>query len=165
MMWMSNDMRGLLVRLRRAIQPVMRIFTIGYEGATVGEFLAALQEAGVKRLIDVRALPLSRRPGFSKSPLRAALKEAGIDYVHLKALGTPAEGRAAARAGRHADLERIYAGQLELPEAIAQGAQMIELSREKPSALVCFEREPAHCHRTLLLDAVAGDAEVVHLYA
>lgn len=165
MMWMSNDMRGLLVRLRRAIQPVMRIFTIGYEGATVGEFLAALQEAGVKRLIDVRALPLSRRPGFSKSPLRAALKEAGIDYVHLKALGTPAEGRAAARAGRHADLERIYAGQLELPEAIAQGAQMIELSREKPSALLCFEREPAHCHRTLLLDAVAGDAEVVHLYA
>lgn len=143
----------------------MRIFTIGYEGATVGEFLAALQEAGVKRLIDVRALPLSRRPGFSKSPLRAALKEAGIDYVHLKALGTPAEGRAAARAGRHADLERIYAGQLELPEAIAQGAQMIELSREKPSALLCFEREPAHCHRTLLLDAVAGDAEVVHLYA
>ena len=86
MMWMSNDMRGLLVRLRRAIQPVMRIFTIGYEGATVGEFLAALQEAGVKRLIDVRALPLSRRLGFSKSPLRAALKEAGIDYVHLKAL-------------------------------------------------------------------------------
>lgn len=143
----------------------MRIFTIGYEGATVGEFLAALQEAGVKRLIDVRALPLSRRLGFSKSPLRAALKEAGIDYVHLKALGTPAEGRAAARAGRHADLERIYAGQLELPEAIAQGAQMIELSREKPSALLCFEREPAHCHRTLLLDAVAGDAEVVHLYA
>lgn len=143
----------------------MRIFTIGYEGATVGEFLAALQEAGVKRLIDVRALPLSRRPGFSKSPLRAALEEAGIDYVHLKALGTPAEGRAAARAGRHADLERIYAGQLELPEAIAQGAQMIELSREKPSALLCFEREPAHCHRTLLLDAVAGDAEVVHLYA
>ena len=87
---------------------------------TVGEFLAALQAAGVERVIDVRALPLSRRPGFSKTPLRAALAEAGIDYVHLKALGTPAEGRTAARAGRHADLERIYAGQLELPEAMAQ---------------------------------------------
>jgi hypothetical protein len=85
--------------------------------------------------------------------------------VHLKALGTPAEGRAAARAGRHADLKMIYAGQLELPEAIAQGAEMLELAREKPSALLCFEREPAHCHRTLLLDAVAGGAEVVHLYA
>ena len=143
----------------------MRIFTIGYEGATVGEFLAALQQAGVERVIDVRALPLSRRPGFSKSPLRAALEEAGIEYVHLKALGTPPDGRAAALAGRHADLERIYAGQLELPEAIAQGAQMIALAEEKPSALLCFEREPAHCHRTLLLDAVAPDVEVTHLFA
>lgn len=143
----------------------MRIFTIGYEAATVGEFLAALQAAGVERVIDVRALPLSRRPGFSKSPLRAALAEAGIDYVHLKALGTPSDGRTAARAGRHADMARIYAGQLELPEAMAQGAQMLELAAEKPSALLCMEREPAHCHRTLLLDAIAADAEVVHLYA
>ncbi len=84
--------------------------------------------------------------------------------MHLKALGTPADGRAAARAGRHADLERIYAGQLELPEAMAQGAQMLDLAAEKPSALLCFEREPAHCHRTLLLDAVAQRAEIVHLY-
>jgi len=143
----------------------MRIFTIGYEGTTMDEFLAALKAAGVERLIDVRALPLSRRPGFSKSPLRGALEEVGIEYVHLKALGTPAEGRSAARAGRHADLERIYAGQLELPEAIVQGAQMIELAEEKPSALLCFEREPAHCHRTLLLDSVAPDAEVVDLFA
>ncbi len=143
----------------------MRIFTIGYEGATMDEFLAALKEAAVERLIDVRALPLSRRPGFSKSPLRAALEEAGIEYVHLKALGTPAEGRSAARAGRHSDLERIYAGQLELPEALVQAAQMVELAKEKPSALLCFEREPAHCHRTLLLDAVAPDAEVVDLFA
>jgi uncharacterized protein (DUF488 family) len=143
----------------------MKFFTIGYEGATVHEFLAALQQAGVGRVIDVRALPLSRRPGFSKTPLRAALGEAGIDYVHLKALGTPADGRAAARAGRHSEMARIYTGQLELPEAMAQGAQMIELAREKPSALLCFEREPAHCHRTLLLDAVAPNAEVVHLFA
>jgi uncharacterized protein (DUF488 family) len=142
----------------------LRIFTIGYEGAAMDEFLAALTNAGVERLIDVRALPLSRRPGFSKSPLRSTLEEAGIEYVHLKALGTPAEGRSAARAGRHADLKRIYAGQLELPEAIVQGARMIELAQEKPSALLCFEREPAHCHRTLLLSAVAADAEVTHLF-
>ena len=143
----------------------MRIFTIGYEGATMPDFLGALQAAGVKRVIDVRALPLSRRPGFSKSPLRAALAEAGIDYVHLKALGTPAAGREAARKGRHAELEAIYAGQLELPEAIAQGAQMLDLAADKPSALLCFERDPAACHRSLLLDAVAPDAEVVDLYA
>jgi uncharacterized protein (DUF488 family) len=143
----------------------MRIFTIGYEGATVGEFLAALQEAGVKRVIDVRALPLSRRPGFSKTPLRLALEEAGIDYVHLRALGTPAEGRSAARAGRHADMARIYSGQLELPEAMIQAAQMLELAADRPSALLCFERDPAHCHRSLLLNAVAPGAEVVDLFA
>jgi uncharacterized protein (DUF488 family) len=143
----------------------MHIFTIGYEGTTVPEFVAALKTAGVERVIDVRALPLSRRPGFSKSALRASLEEARIEYVHLKALGTPADGRAAARAGRHDDLKRIYAGQLELPEAMAQSAQMLDLAAEMPSALLCMEREPAHCHRTLLLDAVAPDAEVTHLYA
>jgi uncharacterized protein (DUF488 family) len=143
----------------------MKLFTIGYEGATVGEFLAALHQAGVERVIDVRALPLSRRPGFSKSPLRAALAQAGIDYVHLRALGTPADGRAAARAGRHSEMARIYAGQLELPEAIGQSAEMLALASEKPSALLCFERDPGHCHRTLLLSAVAGDAEVVDLFA
>jgi uncharacterized protein (DUF488 family) len=143
----------------------MKVFTIGYEATTVGEFVAALRQAGVECIIDVRAIPNSRRPGFSKTPLSNALAEVGIDYVHLRALGTPAEGRAAARAGRHADLERIYAGQLELPEAIAQGAQMVALAEEKPSAILCYERDPAGCHRTLLLDAVAPDAEVEHLYA
>jgi len=113
----------------------------------------------------VRALPLSRRPGFSKTALSGALGDMDIEYIHLKALGTPADGRAAARAGRHADLERIYAGQLELPEAMAQSAQMLELAREKPTALLCMEREPAHCHRTLLLDAMAPDVAVVHLFA
>ena len=143
----------------------MRIFTIGYESTTMGEFIAALTEAGVKRVIDIRAVPNSRRPGFSKTPLRNALAEVGIDYVHLRALGTPADGRAAARAGRQADLERIYAGQLELPEAIAQGAQMLDLAAERPSALLCYERDPAACHRTLLLAAVAPDADVIDLFA
>ena len=143
----------------------MKIFTIGYEGVTQGEFLAALKGAGVARVIDVRALPLSRRPGFSKTPLKNALAEVGIDYVHLKALGTPPEGREAARKGRHDELKRIYAGQLELPEAIVAGAQMRELAAEKPSALLCFERAPEGCHRSLLLKAVAAEAEVVDLFA
>lgn len=142
----------------------MLIFTIGYEGATVGEFLETLQQAGVERVIDVRAVPNSRRPGFSKTPLSSALAEEGIDYVHLRALGTPADGRAAARAGRHEDLKRIYAGQLELPEAIAESARMLELAGEKPSALLCYERDPRGCHRSLLLSAVAADAEIVDLF-
>ena len=142
----------------------MRLFTIGYEGVTQDEFLTTLERAGVRRVIDVRALPLSRRPGFSKTPLRLALAERGIDYVHLKALGTPAEGREAARAGRHAELALIYSGQLALPEAMVAVEQMRELAGERPSALLCFEREPAHCHRQLLIDAVEPDAEVVHLF-
>ena len=128
------------------------------------EFLAALRQASVERVIDVRAVPNSRRPGFSKNPLKNALAEVGIDHVHLKALGTPADGRAAARAGRQEDLERIYADQLDLPEAIVQAEQMRELAIEKPSALLCFEREPAQCHRSLLLDAVASDTDVTHLF-
>lgn len=143
----------------------MKLFTIGYEGATVDEFLTALRQAGVERVIDVRAVPNSRRPGFSKTPLKNALVEAGIDYVHLRALGTPADGRAAARSGEQAKLERIYAAQLDLPEAIVAAEQMKELAAERPSALLCYEREPAGCHRTLLWKAALGKAEIVDLYA
>ncbi len=142
----------------------MRIFTIGYEGATQPDLIAALTAAGVERLIDVRAVPLSRKPGFSKNVLKNGLAEHAIDYVHLKALGTPPEGREAARKGRHDVLERVYAGQLEQPEAIAQAAIMLDLAAEKPSALLCFERDPGGCHRRLLLEAVAADAEVVDLF-
>jgi uncharacterized protein (DUF488 family) len=142
----------------------MKIFTIGYEATTMGEFIAALTSAGVQRVIDVRALPLSRRMGFSKTPLRGALADVGIDYVHLRALGTPPAGREAARKGRQAELEEIYAGQLELPEAIAQGAEMVALAAGAPSALLCFERAPGGCHRSLLIKAVVPDAEVINLF-
>jgi uncharacterized protein (DUF488 family) len=142
----------------------MKVFTIGYEGATQAEFIATLQAAGVERVIDVRAVPLSRRPGFSKNVLANGLREAGIDYVGLKALGTPPEGREAARKNDHATLERVYDGQLELPEAMAQAAMMLDLAAEKPSALLCFERDPGGCHRTLLLKRVAPEAEVEDLF-
>lgn len=108
---------------------------------------------------------MSRRPGFSKTSLAASLAEAGIDYVHLKALGTPKRGRDAAKKGDVATLEAVYAEQLVLPEAQAQTARMLALAAEKPSALLCFERDPRHCHRTLLLEAEAGEAEVVDLFA
>ena len=141
------------------------IYTIGYEATTMADFLAALRAAGVERVIDVRALPLSRRPGFSKSSLAASLAEAGIDYVHLKALGTPKRGRDAAKKGDVATLEAVYDDQLALPEAQAAAAIMLGLAGERPSALLCYERDPQHCHRTLLLDAVGEGATVVDLYA
>jgi uncharacterized protein (DUF488 family) len=142
----------------------MKIFTIGYEATTMDEFIAALRKAGVERVIDVRAVPLSRRPGFSKNILAASLKDAGIDYVLLKNLGTPKLGRDAAKKGDVKTLREVYDGQLHLPEAQVEAAMMRELAAEKPSALLCFERDPAHCHRTLLLAAEGEGAEVVDLF-
>jgi uncharacterized protein (DUF488 family) len=142
----------------------MRIFTIGYEATTMDEFLAALKRAGVERLIDVRAVPLSRRPGFSKNILAASLRAEGIEYVHLRNLGTPKPGRDAAKKGDVKTLRTVYDNQLGLPEAQAEVAQMRALAEEKPSALLCYERDPGHCHRTLLLAAEAPDAEVIDLF-
>ncbi|THD36539.1 MAG: DUF488 domain-containing protein [Sphingomonas sp.] len=141
----------------------MTIFTIGYEGTTMDAFLTALKNAGVEQVIDVRALPLSRRPGFSKNSLAATLKENGIGYVHLKALGTPKPGRDAAKKGDWQTMEAVYAGQLELPEAQAEAAKMRDLAAEKRSALLCFERDAHHCHRTMLLREEGEGAEVVDL--
>ncbi len=142
-----------------------RLYTIGYEGSTQAEFIAALAAAGVQRLIDVRAIAASRRPGFSKTILATSLAEHGIDYVHLRALGTPAAGREAARAGRTDDLRRIYAAQLELPEALVAAEQLKALAAEAPSALLCYERAPEACHRSLLQAAVLPGWERVDLFA
>jgi len=143
----------------------MTIYTIGYEGVTMDAFIVALRAAGVERVIDVRALPLSRRPGFSKSTLAASLREAGSADGHLKALGTPKRGRDAAKKGDVTTLRSVYDDQLMLPEAQAAAAQMRVLAAERPSALLCYEREPRHCHRTLLLQAEGSGAEVVNLFA
>ena len=141
------------------------LFTIGYEGKTQDELLRELQEAGVALVIDVRAVASSRRPGFSKTALAGALRERGIDYLHLRPLGTPAAGREAARKGRAEEMRAIYAGQLELPEAQAAVAILLDRIDAQPTAILCYEREPADCHRTLLIAAVARDAEVVDLFA
>lgn len=139
------------------------IFTIGYEQATQDAVVTALRDAGVEVLADIRYLPLSRRPGFSKSSLRTAVEEAGIGYRHFRQLGTPAEGRAAARRGDHAELGRIYAGQLQLPEALAQMAELRALAEDKPIALLCYERDAGECHRALLFDALFADFSRVDL--
>src|ERR1700755_2439079 len=94
-----------------------KLFTIGYEQKPPKAVLDELQGAGVKLLVDVRAVTSSRRPGFSKNQLAASLDERGIAYVHLKALGTPKEGREAARSGDYGKLEKIYSAHLKKPEA------------------------------------------------
>ncbi len=126
--------------------------TIGYEGKTLEEFLGELEAAGVERLIDVRAVAASRRPGFSKNALAAALKERGIDYLHLRALGTPAAGREAARKGRIAEMHRIFEEQLETAEAELALEQANSAASERHSVLLCFEKEAACCHRAIVAE-------------
>ncbi|WP_419865959.1 DUF488 family protein [Aurantiacibacter rhizosphaerae] len=143
----------------------MAITTIGYAHATQDALIAALREAGVELLADIRALPLSRRAGFSKTSLRSAVEAAGMEYRHFKHLGTPKEGRDAARKGDYATLRRVYEGQLELPEALAQMAEIQALATEKRICLLCYCEEAEKCHRSLLIEHAFGDANVTHLHA
>jgi uncharacterized protein (DUF488 family) len=129
---------------------VQRLFTIGYEGKTQAEFLDELEAAGVELVLDVRAVAASRRPGFSKTALAGGLRERGIDYLHLRALGTPADGRQAARAGRIAEMRAIYADQLDTAEAGLALEQALAEAAARPSALLCYERGAPDCHRSML---------------
>ena len=129
----------------------MKLFTIGYQTATRAEVITRLKEAGVAVLIDVRAIAASRRPGFSKRLLAAGLADAGIDYVHLRALGTPAAGRAAARAGRTAEMRSIYTDYLNHDPAAEAGlAEARAIAGARPAALLCLEADAAVCHRRLV---------------
>lgn len=139
------------------------IFTIGYQQATQPAVLSALCEAGVEVLADIRARPLSRKPGFSKSALKAAAEEAGMEYRHFRDVGTPPEGREAAKRGDRETLARVYAGQLELPEAMAAMAELRQLALDRRTCLLCFCREADKCHRSLLAAELFGDFERLDL--
>jgi uncharacterized protein (DUF488 family) len=138
----------------------VEVATVGYQGATVQSFLHALREAGVDLLVDVRAVASSRRPGFAKSALAATLAGAGIEYLHLRDLGTPAPGRAAARAGRHAEMRRIFRDHLRTEAAQSALDALADIVRSRRVCLLCFEADPTHCHRSLVADALAT---LVHL--
>jgi uncharacterized protein (DUF488 family) len=134
----------------------MKLRTIGYEAATQGAVIAALQSAGVAVLIDVRAVAASRRAGFSKRLLATSLAEAGIDYVHLRGLGTPKPGRQAARAGRHAEMVRIYEAHLADPQAQFELAEALDIAKARPAALLCYEADAAHCHRRIIAERLSA---------
>lgn len=119
------------------------LFTIGYEGRELAELLAMVAAARVDRVIDVRALPLSRRRGFSKTPLGTALTDAGIEYLHLRSAGNPY---------RHeADALAQYRAHLRAP-VVNEVAAAVQDHR---AALLCFERDPVACHRTILATRIA----------
>jgi uncharacterized protein (DUF488 family) len=131
------------------------LFTIGYEKASQAEVLAALQQAGVARVIDVRDRPLSRRAGFSKRQLEAGLQAAGLGYVHLQALGTPPEGREANRGRDWPRFWRIVEEKLATAEAEDALATAAALAAESPSCLLCYEADWRICHRRRVAERLA----------
>ena len=143
------------------------VFTMGYEGTTIDSFTKVLVKNKIKTLLDVRAVPLSRKPGFSKNKLASFLAQEGISYVGLKGLGTPAEGRAAARQGQKSELERIFGEHLHSDDAVRDLKEAIRISNEVPACLLCFEHSPHCCHRRLVAEAIRKTThqEIVHLDA
>ena len=142
------------------------VATIGYEATNVDAFLATLRDAQVELLVDVRAVASSRRPGFAKTRLAANLDTAGIEYRHMRQLGTPAEGRAAARSGRHDEMKRIFREQLATEDAQEELHALAELVRGgRRVCLLCFEADPAHCHRSIVAQALGElvPIRVLHL--
>jgi uncharacterized protein (DUF488 family) len=136
----------------------MKLATIGYEMAPQAAVIAALKAAGVEVLIDVRAVAASRRAGFSKGLLSSSLSAAGVEYVHLRELGTPKPGRMAARAGRTAEMREIFSAHMEEPSAQLQLAQAIEIAKGRPTALLCFCDQHSKCHRAIVADRMAEAA-------
>ncbi len=142
------------------------LFTIGYEDhKTPDSLTAVLLSAGVLRLVDVRELPISRRPGFAKRALSAALTEAGISYEHERALGNPKPLRDLYRSGRQADGERQYLAHLRNGSAAAVDALAGRLD-ETPTCIMCFEADHTSCHRALIVQELhrrCPDLRVEHL--
>lgn len=133
------------------------LLTIGYEGCRIDDVLAALKEARVGLLVDVRAVPQSRKPGFSKRQLAAGLDAVGVRYLHLQALGTPKAGRDAVRAGHPERMVPIFREHMRGDQALAELAQATELARTERVCLLCFERDPAHCHRRLVAEMITAE--------
>jgi uncharacterized protein (DUF488 family) len=132
-----------------------KLFTIGYEQTPSKAVLDELEQAGVKVLVDVRAVASSRRPGFSKNQLAAGLDERGIAYLHLRGLGTPKEGREAARGGRFDALHKIYAAHLKTPQAKEELDELSSLVKKSgPVCILCYERDHLQCHRQWIAEII-----------
>ena len=137
------------------------LFTIGYEQTPPAAVLDELQRAKVGLLVDVRAVAASRRPGFSKTQLAAGLDDHGIAYLHLRGLGTPKEGRLAARSGNFDKLFRVYQAHLKTAQAREELDELTALVRTgRRICLLCYERDPHQCHRQWIAELVSERAGV-----
>lgn len=144
---------------------VITVRTIGYEGSSLEDFIATLEAAKVAVVVDIRELPVSRRKGFSKTVLSEGLRTAGIEYVHLRSLGDPKEGRDAAREGRMEDFLRVFSEHLATEGAQEGLSDLADLASSTSVCLLCYEREPSRCHRSLVVEALSAilPLQVQHL--
>lgn len=131
------------------------IATIGYEKSDIGDFIASLVALKISQVIDIRELPQSRRPGFSKNIMAGHLESHGISYLHFKALGDPKHGRDAAKRGDFVEFEQIYRAHADLEEAKVALCRLAQCASEKPSVLLCYERDYQHCHRKIVAELLS----------
>jgi uncharacterized protein (DUF488 family) len=141
------------------------IYTIGYEGTDIERFVQTLKAVDIRVLADVRAVALSRKKGFSKTALRNRLAEEGIEYLHFMELGDPKPGREAARAGKFDLFRKIYGKHLVSPPAQEALVDLKLVAENRATCLLCFEREPNVCHRSIVADRLRVDgSQVFDLY-
>lgn len=136
---------------------VTKLYTIGYEKVGQVDFVAALKAAKIKTLVDVREVANSRRAGFSKKSLTAALGEAGITYIHMKSLGTPKLGREAARRGDTKTMTRIFEAKMVEPESQLALAETASLAKRGRTCIMCLEHDWRGCHRTIVARHTTAD--------
>jgi hypothetical protein len=141
------------------------VYTIGYEGTDIERFVQTLTTVGVEAVADVRAVPLSRKKGFSKNSLRDYLDSAGIKYLPMQELGDPKEGREAAKFGDYDRFRTIYSAHVDLPESVAAIEKLAITSQELAVCLLCFERDPKTCHRFIVGERMgAFGYKMLHLF-
>ena len=143
------------------------LYTIGYQGADIDGFIGTLLRARVQWLVDVREAPVSRKADFAKSRLAAHLESAGIGYRHVRALGNPKQGREAARAGELETYRRIFLGHMDGEPAREAVRHVAQLAASERACLLCLERDPRQCHRSIVGDRIAAitGQRIEHLFA
>lgn len=132
-----------------------RIYTIGYEKRDGDDLIAALKNAGVEHLADIRATPISRKPDFRAKVLKASCEKAGIEYGPWTALGTPKEQRDQVK--KTGDFARFFRTFRTYAKQRMQQPldQLAAVAKKKTIALLCYERAHEQCHRSVIADLLA----------
>ena len=134
----------------------MKIFTLGYQGSSLETYVAALADAGIDIVVDVRETPWSYKPGFSKTPLSAYLGNAGIRYVHVKSAGNPSKNRKTAKDAEEC-LTRYRDHLTQHPECLDELSALLLKARKQKQTVcfTCFERHASECHRSVIMEELA----------